>query len=320
MSDPATVPPSQWLRDLPDLLRGALQTARAPARLRPSQRSRWKEMTAWRHLTAPWRVLPDFVGVGAQRSGTTSLYRNLIQHPQIASCIRKEVHYFDNHAERGPYWYRGHFPTAAELRREARKAGGPVLTGEATPMYLFDPICRERLAELVPEAKLLVLLRDPVARAYSQHQVRLTNRGETASFETVLATDPALGAADPAVLMRRRVRISETFSAGTGIARGLYVYQLEHLFELFPRHQIFVEAAEEMFADPPSFYRRVCQFLEIEDFAPDTFVAMRPPKYPDLEPATRERLEGFYRPHNERLFELLGRSLPWGASAAADPR
>ncbi len=182
MGDAASVPFGRWVRDLPSIAAGAIETARSPARLTPGQRKRWKEMTAWRHLTAPFRVLPDFVVIGAQRSGTTSLYNNLVEHPQIASCIRKEVHYFDAYFERGSYWYRGHFPRAAELRRLARRHGAPVLTGEATPMYLFDPPCRRRLAELVPDAKLLVLLRDPVAREYSQYQVRVVRHGATASF------------------------------------------------------------------------------------------------------------------------------------------
>ncbi|MDJ0789594.1 MAG: sulfotransferase domain-containing protein [Myxococcota bacterium] len=315
MSD-RTVPTRRWIRDLPELLRGSVRTARSPARLTPGQRSRWKEMTAWRHLSSPWRVLPDFVVIGAQRGGTTSLYRNLITHAQIATCIRKEVHYFDAYFEEGPYWYRGHFPTAGALRRERRRVGGPVLTGEATPMYLVDPICRARLAELLPDAKLFVLLRDPVARAYSQYQVRVVNYDETASFETILEKDLALQADDPAALMSiRDQRLAETFPTGTEIARGLYTYQLEHLFELFPRENVFIEASEVMFADEEAYYRRACEFLGIADFAPDTFVAMRPPKYPDIEPETQERLDAFFRPHNERLFELLGRRLPWGRPA-----
>ncbi len=305
------VPWHRWIRDLPTLVRGALRTARAPARLKPGQRWRWREMTAWRFLTAPLRVLPDFVVIGTHRGGTTSLYRNLILHPQIESCIRKEVHFFDQYHGEGPYWYRGHFPTRSEMRQRAREVGGPVITGEATPRYLVDPESRVRMAELLPDAKLIVLLREPVARAYSNYQVLVANHAETRSFEELLAGDRTWLADDPVELLRRRVSASITFPKGSMIGAGLYAYQLEHIFELFPREQVLVEASENLYTDEKAFYGRVLDFLGVETFEPESFVAMRPPAYPQISTETRAQLEAFFRPHNEHLFELLGRRLEW---------
>jgi len=313
-----------WLRDLPAIAGAALRATRDPARLRPGQRRRWKELTAWRVLTAGRRVLPDFVIAGTQRGGTTSLYRNLAEHPQVEPCIRKEVHFFDTYFERGPYWYRGHFPTQGQLRRRERREGHRVITGEATPAYLFDPVSRVRMAALLPGARWIVVLREPVARAYSQYQVRVSRYGERRSFEEMLQQDPILRAPDPARLMRRRESVFVTSRGAPDLARGLYVYQLEHLLELHPRERVLILGFEEMLADEEAFYRTVTDFLGIAPFPSGGLVAQRPPPYPPLEPETRRRLEAFYRPHNERLFALLGRRLPWArgagrAEAAARP-
>ena len=84
----------------------------------------------WRYLSADLRSMPDFVIVGAARSGTTSLYRWLGSHPDVAPAWKKEIHYFDEHYGRGMRWYRAHFP----FRRRGR------VTGEATPYLLFHPL------------------------------------------------------------------------------------------------------------------------------------------------------------------------------------
>ncbi len=103
---------------------------------------------------------PDFLIIGAQKAGTTSLYNQLTRHPDVARCLGQEVHYFDRHMHRSPAWYFAHF-------RPRLFASDGVVTGESTPYYLFHPRAAERVAELLPDVKLIVLLRDPVARDIS---------------------------------------------------------------------------------------------------------------------------------------------------------
>lgn len=301
------------MRELPELVRGAVRTGRAPARLRPGQRNTWQELTTLHHLSAPWRALPDFLVIGVQRAGTSSLFRNLIRHPQVISCIRKEVHYFDAHFEHGEYWYRGHFPLARRLRRRERTLGRRVVTGEATPIYLVDPQSQQRMLDLLPNARFVVLLRDPVARAYSQYRLLVRRYDQDQVFEALLEKDPVLTSPDPVALMRREEPLFQTFQKGTMIARGLYVYQLERLFERVPRERVLVLGFESMARDEAAGYERVTRFLGLEPFVPDSFARIQPPEPGDpLAPETRARLETFFAPHNERLFALLGERMPWG--------
>ena len=131
-------------------------------------------------------ALPDFVIIGAQRSGTGRLYGLLTRHPDVERASVKEVHYFDrpDNFRRGIEWYRRRFP--------ARRRGSQRhITGEATPSYLVDPPVPERIAEAVPEVRLIVLLRDPVARAYSHFHMAYRKGNETRSFEEAVEEEQA---------------------------------------------------------------------------------------------------------------------------------
>src|SRR5215470_750369 len=153
-----------------------------PARSAPavSTAQRWAAQQvrsarfAARRATASARALPDFLIIGAQKAGTTSLYAYLTAHRDVRPAGRKEVHYFDlgftAGAELGEGWYRSMFPLRARLALDGRRTGRPVRTGEASPYYLFHPAAPQRAAALVPEARLLVLVRDPVERAWSHYR------------------------------------------------------------------------------------------------------------------------------------------------------
>ena len=127
----------------------------------------------WRSATAPVRTLPDFLIIGAQKCGTSFLYRFLVEHPHVKSAFVKEVHYFDLNFAKGNHWYRSNFPLQVRNTRT-------YITGEASPYYLFHPHAAKRASMVVPGAKLIILLRNPVDRAYShcQHQVKRVG-GET---------------------------------------------------------------------------------------------------------------------------------------------
>ena len=136
-----------------------------------------------RLVTAPQHALPDFLLLGAQKAGSTSLYVHLMQHPQIIGVARKELHFFDYKSALGSWWYRTNFPTKAEMAQRSAALGKPVLTGEASPYYLFHPHAARRIARLLPDVKLIALLRNPVDRAFSHyhHEVRGGSRDAFAS-------------------------------------------------------------------------------------------------------------------------------------------
>jgi|SRR5690242_3518862 len=121
-------------------------------------------------------ILPHFLIIGAQRCGTTSLFEYLARHPDVAPPSAKELHFFDSEYHKGDAWYRERFPS---LRNG-------FITGEATPYYIFHPHTPTRVRDWNSKVKLIVLLRNPVDRAYSHyhHEVRLGT--ESLDFETAL--------------------------------------------------------------------------------------------------------------------------------------
>src|SRR5687767_9924905 len=111
--------------------------------------------------TAGLRLMPAFLIIGAERAGTTSLYRYLVEHPQVMPLTlrRKGAHYFDTNFDKGIRWYRGHFPSELAARSRSRRTGGVrVITGEACPYYAFHPLVPGRARALLPDARIILML------------------------------------------------------------------------------------------------------------------------------------------------------------------
>ena len=155
-------------------------------------------------LTASARMTPSFLIVGAQRCGTTSMYKTLSQHPVVLPAVlHKGAHYFDTGYAHGPAWYRGHFPLLATARRAARSPAQLPITGESSPYYMFHPLAGQRIAARPAGVRLLVLLRDPVERAYSAHTHETARGFETEPFERALELEPVRLAGEEAKLIAR---------------------------------------------------------------------------------------------------------------------
>ncbi|HVY78853.1 MAG TPA: sulfotransferase domain-containing protein [Solirubrobacterales bacterium] len=257
---------------------------------------------ALRRASAADRPLPDFLVIGAQKAGTTSLLSYLCQHPAVRPPVRKEVHFLDHEFERGPSWYRAHF---------ARRRPGTV-TGEATPYYLFHPLAARRAAAVVPGARLVVLLRDPIDRAFSQHNHERVLGFETLPFEAALAAEAErLAGEEERILAEPRYR-SFCHQHHSYLARGRYVGQLQRWLECFDRDRVLVLAAEDLFADPRGVVLQTQEFLGLEPLPPSDTSPRNARSYAPIEPALRERLTAGFAAENRRLYELVGREFAWG--------
>jgi Sulfotransferase family len=289
--------------------------------------------------------------LGAQRAGTTSLLNFLLRHPDVCgpaagaqelSWSRKEVHFFDERFSLGTDWYRSFFPLALS-RRIARLRGGDLLAGECTPYYLFHPLVAERVAATIPDARLIVLLRNPVDRAYSHYQMMYRSGREKLSFEDALAAE------------EERLGGGRELDAGTiestwgenrnrkhhhrhhaYFARGLYAEQLERWFRWFPREQFLVLGAEEFFDNPSETCAAVIAFLGLRPYdltapssKPTTTSPNRPwslretrnrARYKPLDSELRAVLEQRYAEPNARLAKLLGREFGWSSTARTGHR
>jgi hypothetical protein len=259
------------------------------------------------------RVLPDFVIIGAAKAGTTSLYDWLGEHPCVAPASTKEVHYFDYNYYRGEDWYRGHFPLRADLDALSARNGVRCITGEASPPYIAHQWAPERVAKLLPGVRLLVTLRNPIERAYSQFQMtRRENEEPLASFADAIAAEEGRLAPERARCLADPRYNSWPIGCWSYLMRSRYAEQLERWFELFPREQFHVITLEDMAADPQAVLDGVHAVLGLpghrHDNLPPKHVA---PAYAEMGDEARALLADYFRPHNARLYELLGVDYGW---------
>ncbi len=215
-------------------------------------------------LTAPARMTPSFLIVGAQRCGTTSMYKTLSQHPMVLPAVlHKGAHYFDTGYAHGPAWYRGHFPLQASARRAAPARGRLPITGESSPYYMFHPLAGQRIAGDLPGVKLLVLLRDPVERAYSAYTHETARGFETEPFERAMELEPIRLAGEEAKLIADPAYQSHSHQHHAYVTRGRYADQLRRLEALFGRDRIHVVDSQRFFTDPEPVFAEVADFLGI---------------------------------------------------------
>jgi Sulfotransferase domain len=259
-----------------------------------------------RHAPSEPGSLPSFIVIGTQKGGTTSLYNLLTRHPLVDCPALKEPHFFDRHFDEGVEWYRRHFPLPTfRGRRET-------ITGEATPAYMFHPEVPERVAEVLPEARLIALLRNPVDRAYSHYHHQVRNGTETLSFEEAIEAeearlreerDEATGEARYAGLNHRH------FSY---LSRGIYADQLALWSKFFSEEQMLVLKSEDFFERPQEILKQVLSFLGLPDWEPvASWKASKKASYERMDPATRRRLKEYFEPYNRRLYEYLGVDFGW---------
>ncbi len=259
----------------------------------------------YRHLTGSLRGFPSALVIGAQRSGTTSLFNYVTQHPHILAPSAKEVHYFDIHYSRGVRWYRGRFPYSHRLRP-------PAISIDASPYYLLHPHAAERAAGLLPEVKLIVLLRNPVERAYSHYQHEVRGGRETLTFPEAidreaerLAGEEERLEADPQYYSYNHHRYSYT-------RRGIYLDQLERWARFYPRSRMLILQSEWLFRDPAGASAAVYEFLGLEPHRLAHYKPFLRGKYEREIPAElRGRLQRYFEPHNRALFRWLGQEYDW---------
>jgi len=255
-----------------------------------------------RSVLGPLGGSPEFLVLGAQRSGTTTLFEWLDGHPAVRMARPKEVHYFDVQHFRGPRWYGSHFPR----RRPGR------LRGEATPYYLYHPCVPARVRAELPEARLVVALRDPAERANSQFRhERRWGFEAVESFEEALGLEAERLEGQEELLLGDPLAVSHGHNHGSYVDRGRYARQLERWLEHFPREQLHVLFSEELFEEPVRVLGELADFLGIEPPAEGSLPHANSAPGERLSPALRTRILAELEEDDRALEELLGRSLPW---------
>ena len=215
------------------------------------------------------RMIPQFLIIGAQKGGTSSLFYYLKSHPQIKRAIKKEIHYFNIFFDKGQKWYLAHFPSKSSS----------YMTGEASPDYIFHPNTPERVKSLNPKMKIIVLLRNPIERAYSAYQMnKRLNIDPRSSFEDAVYFELNHKDIDSTQYTYDRHNFFY-------LKRGKYAEQLSHWSKYFPKDQLLIINSHQLFNETIDTVSQVQHFLNIELRKPSSVKPMNVGHYP---PITKE--------------------------------
>ncbi len=273
-----------------------------PARLKDAARD---VVRAARAPRVERRARPDFLIVGAQKAGTTSLFEYLQECPDVRGPLTREVHFYDHNYERGQRWYRTNFPV--------RATGQSWLAGESTPYYLLHPGVPRRVVDELPAVRLIALVRHPVERAYSHfHHSRLFGHEPFDRFELALAAESERTDDAWARLQRTGVRepAVEWFSYAR---RSHYAPQLRRWLACFPRESLLIMTSDELYRDPATALARARAHLGLPTLATSTrtYGNRNAHHYPPIGEQSRRRLGRDYADDVAELEQIMGRSTGW---------
>lgn len=259
--------------------------------------------------SARWRVPPDFLIIGGKRCGTTSAYNYLLRHPLVRPLVPraakiKGTYFFDVHYGRGLRWYRSHFPT--------RWVTGPgAVTGEASPYYLGHPLAAERAARAVPGARIVVLLRDPVDRAYSHWREQVRRGREVLDFPAALAAEDRRLAGEEERLRTEPGYYSRAHEHFAYLSRGRYAEQLPAWTDRFPAERRLVLRSEDLYADPAGTYAELCRFLRLPPHELGSWRRHNFHAGEGMDAGLRAELSARFAEPNRALEAMLGRRMGW---------
>lgn len=237
---------------------------------------------------------PHFIVIGASKCGTTSLYKYLGQHSQVLPPINKEIDFFNFNYEQGKDWYFAHFLVLPQEQG--------FITGEASPSYFSYPNVDRRIRELIPQIKLIVLLRNPVERVISHYHHCIREGAERDSLESALNSElKIIKKATPSQL--------SYFEGYLGI--GLYVYKLRRWLSLFPPEQFLIIRSEDLYENPPEIMAQTYDFLNITHQNMQNYEQYNSGSYKLKEESLRMQLNKFFKPYNQQLEILLHRKFNW---------
>ena len=263
-------------------------------------------------LTGSFHSLPDFYIIGAAKCGTTSLYQYLIRHPSVNPGIGKELHYFEELYYRGENWYRACFPFEFQKFFSKLMNNEIMMSGDSTPRYIDHPLVPNRINKLTPNAKFIVMLRNPIDRAFSHYNMNIKHKYETLSFEDAIKNEPDRinGELD---MMEKTGKVSYKYYLYAYLDRGIYVERLKQWMKIFPKENFFIIRSEDFFEDPSGYYHKTLEFLNLSKFELDKYGTHMGGRYNDtqIESKTRKKLESFFKPHNDELNSFLKRDFRW---------
>ena len=214
-------------------------------------------------ITGFIRVVPDFLVIGAKRCGTTSLYHHLPEHPCISKSPYDNMGFFNDNFHLGVNWYKSFFPTTF-TRNKMKSKFGDFLAFDVTTKYMEEESTANNVYQTKPNMKIIIILRNPVDRAYSQYHLSVRQTAERRSFEDVVEENMNRLNKES----HERYEINPRFSANEDnyLKKSLYALQLRYWLKIFPRENILVVSTEEFESNQQIIYNKIFEFLNISKF------------------------------------------------------
>jgi len=249
------------------------------------------------------RAMPDFLIIGTQKGGTTSLYRYLSRHPNIKpNYVVKELSFFDQYYQRGIPWYKSHFPKRKEN----------YLYFEATTHYIFHPHTPKRIKKHLPNIKIIVLLRDPIFRAFSSYQHQVRAGREALSFDEAIRLEEDRIKDEELKIVKNEDYYSYNFQHFSYLERGMYAKQIKNWLHYFPMNQFIFLKSEDFYSNTRNSLEKVCNFLDIESIEFDVKRKYNSVSYDEkMSPKTIQYLKDHFYKSNLELIEILGKDFSW---------
>jgi hypothetical protein len=244
---------------------------------------------------------PDFLIIGAQKAGTTALRKFLNEHPNVVKKTGEE-HFFDLHFSNGVDWYQKLFP----LRNDTQ-----YIIGDKTPYYIFHPLVPQRVYSLYPDVKIIMILRNPIDRAYSQYWMNIRSQQEDLSFEEAINAEESRLAGEEELFFKDEYYLSHKHRYFSYLARGAYVTQIKRWLDFFPREQMLILKNEDLKKHPDEVMKSIFAFLGLSDYHPSLPREDKHSNYKPMSAETRARLVEYFRPYNRQLEELLDIKFDW---------
>lgn len=261
-------------------------------------------LAPFRTMTSRGRMTPSYLVIGTKRGGSTALAAWICRHPQVAPCRSgKGTHYFDVNHARGRAWFLSRFPRQRLPWR---------VTGEASPYYMFHPLALRRIKETLPDVLLVVVLREPVSRAWSQFQRETDTGHETLSFAEALAAEDRRLEGEVERMLADPAYESFEHRHHSYRARGRYAEQLRAVYDLFPREQVLVLQSEALYDDPNAELEKVWDHLGLDHVRLDGLAVVKPSTPREDKPeAEMDQLRDYYASMNEELYAMPGVDFRW---------
>ena len=256
-------------------------------------------------------MLPDFLIIGVSRSGTTSIYNYLTMHPNVIPAFRKEIHYFERNFHRGINWYKSFFPTQLYKYIIRFILKRRIITGEATPGYILYPSLPKKVFSLLPNVKLIILLRNPVDRAYSHYKYIAKLGKENLSFKIAIKKEQERIKNELEKALNDENYDSDYLRQFSYLARGIYIDQIKNWRNFFPKNHFLIIKSEGFFENPSNVLKQVCRFLEIPYYKVKNFKKFSSGISRLLDSKTREFLISYFEPYNKSLYNYLDINFDW---------